>query len=311
MTSTFLLQEKVYEYLELNTLLRIQEEELLVGGAESHRSLILIKEIMRCEKEVDMFRESFAKKLILKSRAQWAEEGEKSTKYFLNLIKYRSAATYIDRIQSPNGEITNQNDIRKEIQDFYEDLYSHKEVDESDVAIGEFVYELPKISAEDKAILEENLTLQDLSKSLKTCKDSAPGPDGIPYSLYSVFWNLLSMPLLRSWEYSRLVGRMSQDQRSSVITLIPKKDKDTSILNNLRPISLTNTDVKIITKAITLKVNPILESIISPTQAAYVPGRQITDNTFMLDTIIKLADKIDERIYILSLDAKKAFERSI
>ena len=101
----------------------------------------------------------------------------------MKMKTYRSAATYIDRIQSPNGEITNQNDIRKEIQDFYEDLYSHKEVDESDAALGEFVSDLPKISAEDKAILEKNLTLQDLSKALKTCKDSAPGPDGIPYSL--------------------------------------------------------------------------------------------------------------------------------
>ncbi len=69
-------------------------------------------------------------------------------------------ATYIDKIQSPNGEITNQRDIRKEIQDFFEDLYSNKEVDESDAALREFVSDLPKISADDKAILEENPTMK-------------------------------------------------------------------------------------------------------------------------------------------------------
>jgi len=101
---------------------------------------------------------------------------------------------------------------------------------------------------------------------------------------------------------------MSQDQRHSVITLIPKKDKDRSILANLRPISLTNTDVKIITKAITIKLNPVLEQIISPTQTAYVPKRQVTDNTFLLDKIIQLAKKTEENLFILSLDAKKAFD---
>jgi hypothetical protein len=51
-----------YVETELNTLLKIQEEELLANCAESHKSLILIKEIARCEKEVDLFRESYAKK---------------------------------------------------------------------------------------------------------------------------------------------------------------------------------------------------------------------------------------------------------
>ncbi len=114
--------------------------------------------------------------------------------------------------------------------------------------------------------------------------------------------------LLKSWEYSIETGKMSQDQRQSIITLIPKKDKDKTILSNLRPISLTNTDVKIITKAITLKLNPILESIISPTQTAYVPKRQVTDNNFLLDKIIQLAKKTEENLFILSLDAQKAFD---
>lgn len=101
---------------------------------------------------------------------------------------------------------------------------------------------------------------------------------------------------------------MSQDQRRSIITLIPKKDKDKSLLTNLRPISLTNTDVKIITKAITKKINPILDSIISPTQTAYVPKRQVTDNNFLLDKIIQLANRLEENLFILSLDAQKAFD---
>ena len=152
-----------YVEIELNTLLNIQEEELLTNGPDSHRSLILKKEITRCEKEVDVFRDAYAKKIILKSRAQWAEEGEKSTKYFLNLVKYRSAATYIHKIQTANGEVNGQPEIREEIRSFYKDLYSDKEVKESQLATDEFTNDLPKISLEDRATLERNLTLSDLA----------------------------------------------------------------------------------------------------------------------------------------------------
>jgi len=156
--------------------------------------------------------------------------------------------------------------------------------------------------------MDSPITLLDLYKSVQSCDDSAPGPDAIPYSVYKKFWHLLGPLLLKSWEYSLEMGHMSQDQRQSIITLIPKKDKDKSILANLRPISLTNTDVKIITKAITLKLNPILETIISPTQTAYVPKRQVTDNNLLLDKIIELAHKTEENLFILSLDAQKAFD---
>ena len=139
--------------------------------------------------------------------------------------------------------------------------------------------------------MDTPLTILDLYKSVQSCEDSAPGPDAIPYSVYKKFWRLLGPLLLKSWEYSVETGVMSQDQRQSIITLIPKKDKDKTNLSNLRPISLTNTDVKIITKAITLKLNPILNNIISDTQTAYVPKRQVTDNSLLLDKIVQLAKK--------------------
>jgi len=45
-------------------------------------------------------------------------------------------------------------------------------------------------------------------------------------------------------------GLLSISQRRGIITLIPKPNKDTNSLHNLRPISLLNTDYKILTKVI-------------------------------------------------------------
>ena len=294
---------------ELN-LLHSKLEQLITNGAlESDDNVRVLKlEIKRCTLIVDKQRDIEAKNLIYLSRAQWAEEGEKSNKYFLNLIKAKAADSSISSIKTQDGDVTEQKDIENEIHRFYSDLYQSKHASDDESLKSTFLTNLPQIPVSSKASMDAPLTLLDLYNAVHSCNDSAPGPDAIPYSIYKHFWNLLGLPLLESWRHSLAIGKLSQDQRQSIITLIPKKDKDKSVLSNLRPISLTNTDVKIITKAITIKINPILEHIISPTQTGYVPKRQVTDNNFLLDKIIQLANKTQENLFILSLDAKKAFD---
>jgi len=294
---------------ELNFLHNKLENLLTSGADETDPTVMITKlEIKRCETAVNRQREIESKNLIYMSRAKWSEEGEKSTKYFLNLIKTKTADSTINSVKTANGDVSEQKLIEEEIYNYYSQLYSKKSVSTDDLLDEAFLFNNPKISEQQKALMNEPITLRDLYKSVQSCDDSAPGPDAIPYSIYKKFWHLLGPLLLKSWEHSVRTGKMSQEQRQSIITLIPKKDKDKTVLSNLRPISLTNTDVKIITKAITLKLNPILNSIISPTQTAYVTKRQVSDNTFLLDKIIQLANKTEENLFILSLDAQKAFD---
>jgi len=73
--------------------------------------------------ELDSIKQKHANRLIFRSRVKWAEEGEKSTKYFLNLIKERQAKLQIRKIVS-NGKIaTKQDEITKMISKFYAELY--------------------------------------------------------------------------------------------------------------------------------------------------------------------------------------------
>jgi len=101
---------------ELN-LLHAKLQSLLAAGAiELDPSICLTKlEIKRCEALVIKQRELEAKNLIYLSRAQWAEEGEKSTKYFLNLIKTKSADSTIHSIKiDSDNEVTDQRLIERE-----------------------------------------------------------------------------------------------------------------------------------------------------------------------------------------------------
>ena len=54
----------------------------------------------------------------------------------------------------------------------------------------EFLTNVPKKSEAARAAMEADLTLEELSSTIKNkaIKDTAPGPDGIPYSVYNKLW---------------------------------------------------------------------------------------------------------------------------
>ena len=68
---------------------------------------------------------------------------------------------------------------------------------------------------------------------------------------------------------------MSRSQKQAVITLIEKKGKDRSVLENWSPISLVNVDAKIMSKAIASRIKNVLPYIIHHNQTGDVKDRYI------------------------------------
>ena len=68
---------------------------------------------------------------------------------------------------------------------------------------------------------------------------------------------------------------MSSSQKQAIITLIEKKGKDHSFLENWHPISLINVDTMILTKVIASRIKNVLPYIIHPNQTGYVKDRFI------------------------------------
>ena len=114
--------------------------------------------------------------------------------------------------------------------------------------------------------------------------------------------------LLNSWQHSVKIGKLSDGQRLSTITLLPKDGKDKLKIENWRPITLTNCDVKIFTKLLSKRVSSVLHKIIIPTQTAYIPGRQVADNLRLLEMYRSHCERIEREAILVSLDAKKAFD---
>ena len=99
------------------------------------------------------------------------------------------------------------------------------------------------------------LTEHELATALKDMKNKkSPGSDGLTTEFYKLFWNNIKQFYINSINYSYQNGELTELQKQSVISLIPKSGKDTSFLENWRPISLLNVDYKITTKAIANRV---------------------------------------------------------
>jgi len=82
----------------------------------------------------------------------------------------------------------------------------------------------------------------------------SPGSDGLTVEFYKTFWDDIKKTFIESINYSFIHGHLTDFQKQSIISLIPKPNKDTTILTNWRPISLLNVDYKIATKAIANRI---------------------------------------------------------
>lgn len=70
--------------------------------------------------------------------------------------------------------------------------------------------------------------------------------------------------------------------QTPVVVSFLKKDKDKEDVNSYRPISLLNTDYKIIAKLLANRINKCLESSIDRDQCGFIVGRQLSFNTSFL-----------------------------
>ncbi len=110
-------------------------------------------------------------------------------------------------------------------------------------------------------------------------------------------------------------GAIPNHTNTELITIILKLNKDPLQCSNCRPLSLINTDLKIISKALAMRLDTVIPTLIHFDQTGFIKGRHAKDNMLRLFNIIQLPNDTTS-IYcptspciIASLDAEKAFDK--
>ncbi|RYA37726.1 reverse transcriptase domain-containing protein [Enterobacter cloacae complex sp. GF14B] len=73
---------------------------------------------------------------------------------------------------------------------------------------------------------------------------------------------------------------MPDSMSEGLIYLIPKEDGSLDEIRQWCPITILNSAYKILAKALSLRIQPLLESLIHGTQIGFVKERNILDNIF-------------------------------
>ena len=284
----------------------LNKASVLVDTIPSDENLDKLNKLtMRLER----LNESKTNGAIVRARAQWIEKGEKNSKLFLNLEKRNYKAKHITKLKIKDEEYTQ---IPHEILDlqrqFYENLYSTDK--RSPLHDDFFMNDLPQISIENKIVTDSPLTIEELTNAIKLMKTGkSPGSDGLSTEFYKFFWNDIKIIVFKSLDTAYSCNLMSEEQRRAVLRLIPKKDKNITELKNWRPISLLNTDYKILAHALSHRLQKVLPEIISKDQNAYMKGRFIGYNIRTILDIIEITNTEKLKTSIAFLDFEKAFDK--
>ena len=246
------------------------------------------------------------KGLIFRSKVRWHEGGEKNTKYFFALEKMRYNSKTCYKIIDQDVELEDPEQIIQVQKRFYDELYREdKEVNFDLVNTTEI--NVPEQIREDQ---DMQITMTDCEDAIKKMKNNkTPGQDGIPVDFYKVFWNQLKDPFYAMVQEVFIRKELHSSARQGILNLIPKANKDSRFIKNLRPITLLNTDYKIIEKVIAEKMVPALEHIIHQDQRGFMKERRISVNIRKMLDIIHHAEQEDLESIVLSLDFVKCFDR--
>ena len=93
-----------------------------------------------------------------------------------------------------------------------------------------------------------------------------------------------------------------------IITLLPKI-KDASKIQQFRPICLLNCLYKLITKVLTIRIEPFAAKLIHNTQTAFMKGRNITSGIMCLHEIMHETKRRKEVGVFFKIDFEKAYDK--
>jgi len=248
---------------------------------------------------------------ILRSRCSWYEDGEKSSKYFLNLEKNNAIQSSVRAIFDENdAELSQKQPILDRVRRFYSSLFDKKINNTRDVNMAFLsTLGLPTLSEDQKAFCETDFTSDDLYETVKSMQGGrSPGNDGLGKEFYIHFWSNVGGLLFNSFMEGKSRGVLSPSQRQAIIKLLAKKDRDKRYIENWRPISLLNVDTKILSKTIASKLKTVLPTLVKSDQTAYVPGRFIGESCRLISDVIEIADKLKLDGWLVTMDIQKAFD---
>ena len=144
----------------------------------------------------------------------------------------------------------------------------------------------PPIEDVHKRICERKVEDEEIKEAIFSMGAlKSPGPDGLNALFYQSQRSIVGSSVVKTIKNFFDDPEKIRNINETFIVLIPKKDHPETF-RDLRPISLCNVIYKVITKIVANRMKGFMNSIVSPNQCSFVPGRHNSDNIIVAQEVM-------------------------
>jgi hypothetical protein len=239
-----------------------------------------------------------------RSRLTYIRYGDANTKFFHIRASARRRKNYIHYLHSNEGMAFAHEEKEKILEECFRDHMGTSSARSMSLNWKSLGY-----APRDLSELEMPFTQEEIKDTIDSMpSDKAPGPDGFTGVFFKSCWEIIKEDVTTA--INTLFEMNSQGfelMNSASIILLPKKE-DALWITNFRPISLIHSIAKIFSKLLANRLAPLLNSLVSNCQSAFIKKRSIHDNFLYVQNTVKKLHRQKMPILFMKLDIHKAFD---
>jgi hypothetical protein len=158
-------------------------------------------------------------------------------------------------------------------------------------------------------LLEKPFTAEEIKKTMISMpSNKAPGPDGFTTEFYKSAWSVVGEDVVAAIQSFFESGLLLKELNATILTLVPKK-LNASFMRDFCPITCCNVLYKCITKIISNRMIPLLDSLVSWNQSSFIPGRNIFKNVLLAQELVRNYHRKDgQPRCTMKIDLMKAYD---
>ena len=192
--------------------------------------------------------------------------------------------------------------------DFYKTLMTAKPIDENKLqqVIDRNIDK--RLSDDQKNSIEGLFTKEEILRAIKDMKNNkSPGIDGLTREFYIIMWDVIGNDLIDVIANVCLQDQLPESWTEGLVTLIFKEKGDVNDLKNWRPITLLNTDYKIMTKALANRMRKVAGHVVNLDQSCEIQKRSIHDELFFIRDFMHFYHENNKSAILITNRPRKMF----
>ncbi|KAJ3573178.1 hypothetical protein NP233_g2591 [Leucocoprinus birnbaumii] len=315
---------------ELDVAMKLLNSDITVGEEEKTMSLALLRDERSKVEEKQLDEKRFA------TAARFSLEGNTICNYWVAINKNKTPRDIVTKLERPTED---ENEVSYETRsDKMAELARdhHEKIQNLDVDAEQdetnrqteihsaFEDSLPRLDPQAKARLAEWITRIDTECALRSASNGkAAGLDGIPYELWKTLserhknlkkirrptFDIIKTMTLTFIDIEKHSLNVNSRFHEGWMCPIHKKGPKDKVAN-YRPITVLNTDYKLMTKALQSKLSQAARLVINKNQAGFMKGRSIFDHIKTIQAVTEYAESTEEMNgVIVALDQEKAYDK--